>query len=301
MTAPPTAGSTTVRTPDGRSLEVLTGGDPDGFPLLFHGGSPSAAVAYEPTDRAAREEGLRLITYSRPGYGDSTAYPRDEPRFVDDVADSATILDTLGVERFISAGWSGGGPRALGCAALMPERCLAAASIAGIAPHDGEGLDWKAGMAEENVAEYTAAETGREAYAAYLEDQFMPVMLADADDLGEAMGGLLPPADKAAMDRGFTEWMTETFHRAGAQRTAGVLDDGQAAVRPWGFDIASITVPTLVYQGRQDAMVPFAHGEWLAAHVPGVEAHLTDEDGHLTLMINGLPRIFADLRRLAGV
>ena len=47
--------------------------------------------------------------------------------------------------------------------------------------------------------------------------------------------------------------------------------------------------------------MPFAHGEWLAAHVPGVEAHLTDEDGHLTLMINGLPRIFADLRRLAGL
>ena len=98
-------------------------------------------------------------------------------------------------------------------------------------------------MAEENVAEYTAAETGREAYAAYLEEEFMPVMLADADDLAEAMGGLLPPADKAAMDRGFTEWLTETFHRAGAQRTAGVLDDGQAAVRPWGFDIGSITVP----------------------------------------------------------
>lgn len=290
-----------VTTADGRTLEVLTGGDPDGFPLLFHGGSPSAALAYEPRDRAAREGGLRLITYSRPGYGDSTAYPRDEPRFVDDVADSATILDRLGVDRFVTAGWSGGGPRALGCAALMPERCLAAASIAGVGPHDGEGLDWKAGMAEENVAEYTAAETGREAYAAYLEEEFMPVMLADADDLAEAMGGLLPPADKAAMDRGFTEWLTETFHRAGAQRTAGVLDDGQAAVRPWGFDIGSITVPTLVYHGRQDAMVPFAHGEWLAAHVPGVEAHLTDEDGHLTLMINGLPRIFADLRRLAGL
>jgi pimeloyl-ACP methyl ester carboxylesterase len=296
-----TEGYSTVRTPDGRSLEVLTGGDPDGFPLLFHGGSPSAALAYEPTDRAAREAGLRLITYSRPGYGDSTAHPRDEPRFVDDVADSAAILDALGVDRFVTAGWSGGGPRALGCAALLPHRCLAAASIAGVAPHDGEGLAWKAGMAEENAAEYSAAESGREAYAAYVEEQFMPVMLADADDMAEAMGGLLPPADKAAMDRGFTEWMTETFHRAGAQRTAGVLDDGQAAVRPWGFDIGSITVPTLVYQGRQDAMVPFAHGEWLAAHVPGVEAHLTDDDGHLTLMINGLPRIFADLKRVAGI
>lgn len=296
-----TAAYSTVRTPDGRSLEVLTGGDPDGFPLLFHGGSPSAVVRYETLDRAAREAALRLITYSRPGYGDSTAFPRDEPRFLDDVADSAAILDELGVDTFVTAGWSGGGPRALGCAALLADRCLAAASSAGVGPHDGHGLDWKAGMAEENVAEYTAAEMGREAYAAYLEEKFMPVMMADVDDLEEAMGGLLPPADKAAMDRGFTEWLTETFHRAGAQRTAGVVDDGQAAVRPWGFDVASITVPTLVYQGRQDAMVPFAHGEWLAKNVAGTESHLSDEDGHLTWMITGMQAILADLRRLAGL
>jgi pimeloyl-ACP methyl ester carboxylesterase len=290
-----------VQVSDGRSLEVLTGGDPDGFPLLFHGGSPSAVVPYPPLDLAAREAGLRLVTYSRPGYGGSTPRPRADPRMVDDVADAVAVLDVLGVDRFVTVGWSGGGPRALGCAAELPERCLAAASVAGVAPHDGAGLDWKAGMAPENVAEYTAAEAGRAAYDAYLEAEFLPVVLADADDMGEAMGGLLPQADKEAMDRGFTEWLTETFHRAGAQRTAGVLDDGQAAVRPWGFDIASISVPVLVYQGRQDAMVPFAHGEWLAAHVPGAEAHLTDDDGHLTPVIHGLPGILADLRRAAGL
>lgn len=289
-----------VRTRDGRTLEVLTGGDPDGFPLLFHGGSPSAAVPYAPLDDAAREAGFRFVTYSRPGYGGSTAFPRPEPAYADDVSDSADLLDALGVDRFLTAGWSGGGPRALGCAALLPERCLAAASLAGVAPHDGDGLDWKAGMAEENVAEYSAAEAGREAYAAYLEQEFLPVLLADADDLAESLGGLLPPADREAMDRGFTEWLTETFHRAGAQRVAGVLDDGQAAVRPWGFDVGSIRVPVLVYQGRQDAMVPYAHGAWLAAHVPGAEAHLTEDDGHLTL-VNQVPAVLADLKRVAGV
>ncbi len=290
-----------VSTPDGRTLEVLTGGDPEGFPLLFHGGSPSAAVRYEPFNLVVREAGLRSITYSRPGYGGSTARPRPEPRMADDVADSVVVLDALGVDRFVTAGWSGGGPRALGCAALLADRCLAAASIAGAGPHDGEGLDWKRGMADENVVEYTAAEGGRDAYAAFLEEDFLPVLLADADDLAENMGGLLPPADKAAMDRGFTEWLTETFHRAGAQRTAGALDDGLAAVRPWGFDVGAITVPVLIYQGRQDAMVPFAHGEWLAAHVPGAEVHLTEEDGHLTPMINGLAGILADLKRVAGL
>ena len=294
------AGYREVQTRDGRTLEVLTGGDPEGFPLLFHGGSPSAVVHYAPLDDAAREAGLRLVSYSRPGYGGSTARPRLEPRMIDDVADSVTILDTLDVERFVTAGWSGGGPRALGCAALLPERCLAAACIAGVGPHDAEGLDWKAGMAPENVAEYTAAEAGRAAYEAFLEEEFLPVLMADADDMAEAMGGLLPPADQAALDRGFTEWLTETFHRAGVQRVAGVLDDGQAAVRPWGFDVGAITVPVAIYQGRQDAMVPYAHGEWLAAHVPNAEVHLTEDDGHLTL-VTRLPEILADLKRLAGV
>jgi pimeloyl-ACP methyl ester carboxylesterase len=296
-----TEGYSEVQTPDARTLEVLTGGDPDGFPLLFHGGQPSSAVPYEAFDRTVREAELRLITYSRPGYGRSTPNPRDEPRYVDDVADSVTILDALGADRFVTLGWSGGGPRALGCAALLPDRCLAAASVAGVGPYDGEGLDWTAGMAEENVVEYTTAAHGRDAYAAWCEEEFMPMVLAGADDLAEAMGGLLPPADKAAMDRGFTEWLAASFHHAGAQRTAGVVDDGRAAVLPWGFDVASIRVPTLVYQGRQDAMVPFAHGEWLARHVPGTEAHLSDEDGHLTWMISGLPRIVADLKRVAGL
>jgi pimeloyl-ACP methyl ester carboxylesterase len=296
-----TEGISEVQTPDGRSLEVLTGGDADGFPLLFHGGSPSAVVPYLPLDEATRAAGLRLVSYSRPGYGASSVRPREEPRMVDDVADVVAVLDALGVDRFVTAGWSGGGPRALGCAAELSCRCLAAASIAGVAPHDGEGLDWKAGMAPENVAEYSAAEAGRAAYDAYLEAEFLPVLLADVDDMADALGGLLPPADKEAMDRGFLQWLTETFHRAGAQRTAGVLDDGQAAVRSWGFDLGAISVPVLVYQGREDAMVPFAHGRWLAEHVPGAEAHLTEDDGHLTPMIRGLPGILSDLRRVAGL
>ncbi len=289
-----------VQTRDGRALEVLTGGDPDGFPLVYHGGSPSAAVAYAPIDEAARSNGLRLITYSRPGYGGSTARPRPEPRMVDDIADTEDLLAALGVDTFVTLGWSGGGPRALGCAALLPGRCLAAVSLAGIAPYDAEGLDWMAGMAEENVAEYTAAAAGRETYEAFLEEEFLPVLMADADEMADAMGGLLPAADRAALDRGFTEWLTETFHRAGAQRVAGVLDDGQAAVRSWGFDVTDIRVPVAIHQGRADAMVPYAHGQWLAAHVPGADAHLTEEDGHLTL-VTRLPEIFGELKRLASV
>src|SRR5688500_15662124 len=107
--------------PDHRSIEALVGGDADGVALLFHGGSPSAVAEWSVLDDAARDAGLRLVTYSRPGYGAST--PRVEAgAYVDDVADSVAALDHLGVDEFVTAGWSGGGPRALACAALLPER-----------------------------------------------------------------------------------------------------------------------------------------------------------------------------------
>jgi pimeloyl-ACP methyl ester carboxylesterase len=289
-----------VRLDDGRVLEVLTGGDPDGYPWLFHSGSPSAAVPYRPIDEAARGQGLRLITYSRPGYGGST--PRqlgsEGPRMTDDVTDSAAILDELGVDDFITLGWSGGGPRALACAALLPDRCRAAATLAGVAPTDAEGLDWFAGMAPENVAEYDAAAAGPEAYAAYLEKEVMPVLQVGVDDLVEEMGGLLTEVDKAALNREYATYLTESFHRAGSNGVVGPRDDGLALFATWGFDLSTITVPVAVWQGREDAMVPYAHGEWLAAHVAGATAHLFEDEGHLSLVAK-IDEILADLKALA--
>ena len=290
----------TIPGPLGRAVEVLTGGDPDGVPLLFHGGSPSAATEHRLVDEACRELGLRLVTYSRPGYGASDPRPA-AGRYADDVEESTAVLDHLEVDRFLTAGWSGGGPRALACGALLPDRCRAVASIAGVAPYDAYGLRWFEGMAEENHAEYHAAEQGREAYEEYLVADFLPVLAATPDQLAEAMGGLVTPVDVAALTPETTDWLSRNFQRAGAQGVTGVRDDGLAAVAPWGFDLASMAVPVAIWQGRQDAMVPFAHGEWLAARVPGAEAHLLDDEGHISIVTARIREILADLKRLGGV
>lgn len=285
--------------PDDRRIEVLLGGDADGFPLLFHGGSPSAVAADRTVDEAVRAAGLRLVTYSRPGYGDSDPRP-SAGAYADDVADSVALLDHLGIGEFVTMGWSGGGPRALACAALLPDRCRGAVSLAGVAPYHAEGLDWFAGMAEENWDEYHAAEQGPEAYEAFVVEHLLPMLAATPDEVAEAMGGLVTPVDKAVITDDFADWLSRTFHRAGAQGAVGVRDDGLAAVAPWGFDLADIRVPVAIWQGRQDAMVPFAHGEWLAAHVPGARAHLRDDEGHLSL-VHELPTVLADLREIAGL
>jgi pimeloyl-ACP methyl ester carboxylesterase len=285
--------------PEGRTLEVLTGGDPDGFPLLFHSGSPSAVAANAGMDDTARAAGLRLVTFSRPGYGRSA--PRPAPgRYVDDVVESSAVLDHLGIDQFLTAGWSGGGPRALACAALLPERCRAAATLAGVAPYRAADLDWFDGMAEENLAEYHAAEQGPEVYEALVVDQVLPMLAATPHQIADAMGGLVTPVDKAFVTDEFADWMSRTFNHAAAQGAVGVRDDGLAAVDEWGFDLTDVRVPVAIWQGRQDAMVPFAHGEWLAAHVPGARAHLFEDEGHLSLLAR-LDDVLADLKELAGL
>jgi pimeloyl-ACP methyl ester carboxylesterase len=290
-----------IKTDDGRVLEVLTGGDPDGLPWLYCSGTPSAAVPFARIDEAARGQGLRMITWSRPGYGGSTPRPETAggPRIADDVPDVVAVLDHLGAGEFVTLGWSGGGPRALACGALLPDRCLAVATLAGVAPVDADGLDWFAGMAPENQAEFAAAEEGRATYAAYLERELLPMAAVTPEQLGEAMGELVTPVDRAAVTDDLAAYLSEAFRRAVAQGVVGAVDDGLAIFAPWGFDLASMRVPVAVWQGRQDAMVPFEHGAWLAAHVRGAQVRLFEDEGHLTLVLR-MPEILADLRRLAG-
>ena len=75
----------------------------------------------------------------------------------------------------------------------------------------------------------------------------------------------------------------------------GWLDDDLAFVRPWGFAPSDVTVPTYLWQGSDDLMVPFAHGEWLAERIPGVTAHLEQGEGHLSIGLGAMERMFDEL------
>ena len=289
----------TVATSDGRELEVLTAGDPTGYPWLWIPGSPSAVADSPRLDALATKLDLRLVTWSRPGYGGSSPRPLhdQQPRIVDDVPDIVAIVEELGIDEFVVVGWSGGGPRALACAAMLPKRCRAAATLAGLAPFDAEGLDWIAGMGPGNVAEFTAALEGPEAYGAFQETYFLPMTSAGVDDVAAGLAGLLTPSDDLALTRDLARWLTEMMHRAGAQGVVGARDDGLALVASWGFDVGSIAVPVAIWAGGQDATVPFAHGEWLAANIPGAVPHLLDDAGHITL-VNDLEEVLRELLQL---
>lgn len=290
-----------LTTPDGRQLEFLTGGAEGGFPLLFHSGTPSAAVSYEPLWQAAREADLRLVTYSRPGYGASSPRPTTaEPVIADDVADSGLLLDALGMDEFVTLGWSGGGPRALACAALLPERCRAAVSLAGVAPVDADGLDWLAGMGPENVRDFELAARGREALRPVVEQEIAEMAGVTGDEVVAAFGGLVDEVDAAAVTGELAEYVAASFRHAVAQGAVGLLEDNLQVMRPWGFDVAGIPVPVGVWQGAHDRMVPFTHGQWLAARIPGARVHLFDDEGHISL-VHRIDEMLAELRELAGL
>ena len=289
----------TVALADGRTIEAVEEGVDHGTLLIFHHGSPGAAVPYEPFDRAAAERGIRLVTMSRAGFGGSSRQPG---RSVSDAAaDAAALADHLGVEHFLTAGWSGGGPHALACAALLPERVRAAATIAGVAPYDAEGLDWTAGMGEDNQIEYPTAARDPEELLRWMEPHVKDLRAVEAGEIVADLRSIISEVDEGALDGPLGPLLAESFHRAFVEGPWGWYDDDLAFVRSWGFDVDAIRVPVAIWQGRHDLMVPFSHGEWLVAHVPTARSRLRPDHGHLSLAVGSTGEIFDDLLEAARI
>src|SRR5579875_1401862 len=133
---------TLISLPDGRDLDIRITGADEGPVLLFHHGTPGSVLPRRVMSEQAAERGIRLVTYSRAGYGDSTR--RAGRKVADVVDDVVAILDHLGVEKAMTAGWSGGGPHTLATGALLPDRITGVLCIAGVAPYEADGLDFLA-------------------------------------------------------------------------------------------------------------------------------------------------------------
>jgi pimeloyl-ACP methyl ester carboxylesterase len=283
--------------PDERILDVSIDGPEDAVPLLFHNGTPSSRQLYDPFVEAASQRGLRMVSFSRAGYGNST---RNPGRSVADVVhDVAAILDQLGAHRYSTLGWSGGGPHALACAALLPDRLIGAATVGCLAPYEAKGLNWMAGMGRENVESFRAALTGDTALRTFLERAASWAANATPDQIAASLGDLVSDADRSAISGESAAWLADVFRESVRNGIWGWYDDEVAFVRPWGFHVRNINVPVAIWQGAQDRTTPFAHGEWLASHIPGVHPHLLPNHGHLSLGVNSFGLLLDDLLTVA--
>ena len=269
--------------PEGRSLEVSVSGPQQATPLVFHHGTPSDRTQYPPFAEAAAVRGVRLVSYSRPGYGGSARQPGRA--VADCAADTLAIVEQLGAGRFYTAGWSGGGPHALACAALLSDRVLACATIAGVGPFGAAGLEFLEGMGRENLEEFGAALAGPSELQGYLERQAEVLAGLTGEQVAAALGDLVSPVDVGAITGAFAAYLARSLRQAVASGIWGWFDDDLAFTRPWGFDLDEVGVPVVVWQGGQDRMVPFAHGQWLATHVPDARPRLLTEEGHLSITV----------------
>lgn len=282
-----------VSGPGGRLLEAELHGPTDGQTVIFHTGTPSAGRLFAPMAEAGASRGLRHVAYSRPGYGRSERSPgRSVAECADDVA---AVADRLGIERFFTAGWSGGGPHALACAALLPGRVIAAATLASPAPRDADGLDWLAGMGAENIEEFRAADSGDEQLRAYLNQHAPAFARATGPDLHAALGNLLAEVDGRALTGEFAEYLATCSRAALEHGIWGWMEDDLAFVRDWGFDLGAISVPVGIWHGGKDRFVPYSHGAWLAERVAGATPHLYPDHGHLSLVIGSYGTVLDDL------
>jgi pimeloyl-ACP methyl ester carboxylesterase len=276
----------------GRRIEIEQSG-PDGAEsvLFFHTGTPSAGIMFEPMVAAGAARGIRHVAYSRPGYANSGRQPG---RTVADCAAQVNaIADQLGIGRFYTVGWSGGGPHALACAALLSDRVIAAATLASVAPRDAEGLDWLAGMGEENLQEFGAAESGQ--LIRFLDHMAADFAHVSPAQIHQAFGDLISPIDVASLTGEFAQYLSDAVRLAVSRGIWGWFDDDLAILHDWGFPLDGIERPVTIWQGGQDRMVPFDHGRWLADHVAGADAQLLPEQGHLSLTVGSYGSVLDEL------
>jgi pimeloyl-ACP methyl ester carboxylesterase len=272
-----------------RTLTVHDDGAADGPVILYHHGTPQAGGGMASWADDARERGARLIAYDRPGYGGSTPAPG---RTVGDAAaDVAALMDELGVERFVTWGISGGGPHALACAALLPDRAAAAASLAGVAPFDARGLNYFHGMGEDNIKEFGLSLAGREYIQPLHEQSAARMRHATGSELADGIASLVSDVDRAVLSGEVGDFWTGSMPATFAQGVDGWIDDDLAFCRPFGFEVDGISVPTLIVHGHQDRFVPLDHGRWLADAIPDAEAWISEDEGHLTLLANRVPDV----------
>ena len=268
-----------VTAPDGRVLAVAEWGDPNGIALFALHGTPGGRIAYWMDPTIYARHGLRRFTVDRPGYGEST---RHAGRSIADVVpDIEAIADALGVGQFAITGGSGGGPHALAVAALLPDRVLRCLADVSIAPYGAEGLDFLAGMNEGNVIEFKAALAGEEPLRSLLVRERSTTLQRLAENRSDFLGDdyEMSEPDRAQMAKHLTR-IKHHFVSCLAPGVDGWVDDDLAFTRPWGFDVGDIRVPMLITYGRADNLVPAAHGDWLAAHIPNATVDVTDV-GHL--------------------
>jgi pimeloyl-ACP methyl ester carboxylesterase len=282
---------------DGRKIEIYATNTVSSKAVVLHHGTPSCALTWTDWLNDLESDGISAIAYSRAGYSTSDRAPG---RKVIDVQDDISqVLDHFGIDEFVSAGWSGGGPHAL--ATAFDPRCRGVVVLAGVGMYGVEDLDFLAGMGEDNEIEFGAAVDGLETLEAWMLENGEGLRNATSEGFRQPGNSLFSEPDFQILQGDFAEVMADASRQSAAVDFGGWVDDDIAFTLPWGFEVSDVNVPVHIWQGDQDLMVPAAHGAWLHKHLPMSELHFVPGEGHISIVVNHRIQIVHNLAGLLSV
>ena len=277
---------------DGRTLDLLDNHHKSDSAVLFHHGTPGNSTLWRAWINELSHDHMRAIAPSRPGYALSDR--KQGRKVVDVVDDLAQILDQYDIKRFVSVGWSGGGPHAL--AMSLDKRCAGIITLAGVGQYGQSDLNFLDGMGPENIEEFGISLKGEGPLRDWMNANAVAMQHVTGQGLREALGGLIGKADKEVLSGDFADDMAAVMRRALAHGFDGWIDDDLAFVREWGFDLGAINIPVHLWQGDDDFMVPHSHSRWLASKIPTAELNFIANAGHISLVVDQRDIIFSEIR-----
>ncbi|GIF22187.1 pimeloyl-ACP methyl ester carboxylesterase [Actinoplanes tereljensis] len=272
-----------AKTADGRNLRYQVVGAPGGSPVFLLHGAPGSRIGPRPRSSVLYRLGVRLISYDRPGYGGSDRHAGRS--IADCAADIECIADDLGLDSFAVVGRSGGGPHALASAALLPARVDRVAVLVSLAPHEaGEELDWYAGMNADNTRGFAIARADEQKLIERLRLQADRVQRSPLSLLDSLRGQISAPDRQVVGDLTIEKLLLEAYAEATRPGPYGWIDDTLAVRRDWGFDLADVRQPVLLWHGAEDNVVPASHARWLAARIPHADLRVQSGSAHFGAM-----------------
>jgi pimeloyl-ACP methyl ester carboxylesterase len=267
-----------LRACDGRVIAVEILGDHDATPVLLCHGLADSRLAAQSLEQAARDLGLRVIAPDRPGTGGTDR--RWLRQLADWADDAAVVLDVLRIDSAVLLGVSGGGPFAAACAARLPARVrsLTLVSPLGLA-------EWPtAGMAQGERLSLALA-TRAPAFGAWSMARLAALARHSPAIFLWLAGTNQPDVDVRALRQpGLRESFLTCYVEAFRHGSWGVAQDLRLLTRPWGFDLASITVPTSIHHGDADTTVPVQHARLYAQAIPGARLRIHPGEGHFSIL-----------------
>jgi pimeloyl-ACP methyl ester carboxylesterase len=263
----------------GRKLSYACYGEPDGKPVFLFHGLPGSRFFRHPDPTATQTLNLRIIVPDRPGMGKSEF--KTGRTILDWPDDITTLADTLGIERFAIAGYSGGGPYAAACAYAIPERLSAVGIISGIGPI--EAPDALKGMLSSNRIGYSVGTLMPWSLWRFVFRFYYRRMATNPTKMAK-MEKQEPQADHEIFSQpGIKDILIENFRGAFHQGTDGPALDGWLMTKPWGFLLEEIKAPVYIWQGEIDVIVTLAMAQYMANKIPECKTSFLPEEGHLLI------------------